>query len=219
MHCSSCGAKVAEGTAFCGACGRPIIGYSVAAASGAPVAPAVPVVPVAGIPVAAPYAVAAAPGTVTYSGFWLRVPAAIIDGFVIGIPLGILFFATIASMLPALAQMGRVANPMLLIGVLLPRLFFALIVYVVVSWLYWAGMESSSWQATLGKKALGVYVTDLNGNRATFGKTSGRFFAGRGIGYFVGIYFLISCILAGFTEKKQALHDIIAGTLVMRRSS
>jgi len=100
-------------------------------------------------------------------------------------------------------------------------LLFALLVYLVLSWLYWAAMESSTWQATLGKKALGLYVTDLNGRQATFGKTSGRFFAGRGISVIPsigGLYFLVSCILAGLTEKKQALHGIIAGTLVMRRA-
>jgi uncharacterized RDD family membrane protein YckC len=209
MHCSSCGASVADGTAFCGACGRPIIGYSVGAAPGVPAEIPGAAVPYAGVPVT---------GAVVYAGFWLRVAAALIDGLVIGIPLGVLFFATIISMVPALMRMGQAANPMLVVGILLPRVLFALVVYVVASWLYWAAMESSSWQATLGKKALGVYVTDLNGNRATFGKTSGRFFAGRGIGYFVGIYFLVSCILVALTEKKQALHDIIAGTLVMKKA-
>jgi uncharacterized RDD family membrane protein YckC len=214
MHCSSCGAGVAEGTAFCGACGRPIIGYNIAAASGSAAE---------GAAIAAPYAGnAVARGATIYAGFWLRVVAAIIDGLIIGIPLLVLFFATFASMLPALVQMGREANPMLVVGVLLPRILFASVVFLLASWVYWAGMESSQWQATLGKKALGLYVTDLNGSRAMFGKTSGRFFAGRGISFVPsigGLYFLVSCILAGFTEKKQALHDMIAGTLVMRRAS
>jgi uncharacterized RDD family membrane protein YckC len=209
MHCSSCGARVADGTAFCGSCGRPIVGYTVGAAPGLAAVTPEAAVPYIGAPVA---------GAIVFAGFWLRLAAALIDGLVIGIPLGILFFATILSMVPTIMQMGQAANPMLIFGVLLPRILFALVVYVVVSWLYWAAMESSSWQATLGKRALGLYVTDLNGQRATFGRTSGRFFAGRGIGYFVGIYFLVSCILIAFTEKKQALHDIIAGTLVMKRA-
>jgi uncharacterized RDD family membrane protein YckC len=214
MHCSSCGAGVAEGTAFCGSCGRPIVGYNLGGynVAASPVAPPVATLP--GGAIAPPYTAAAG---VTYAGFWLRVVASIIDGLVLGIPVGILFVATIASMIPALTQMGRVANPTLMIGLFLPRLIFAAIVYLAASWLYWALMESSSWQATLGKKALGLYVTDLHGTRASFGKTSGRFFVGRGIGALVGIYFLVDCILAGFTEKKQALHDIIVGTLVMRR--
>ena len=107
MHCSSCGASVADGTAFCGACGRPIIGYSVGGAPGVP----------AGIPGAAvPYAAAPVAGAVVYAGFWLRVAAALIDGLVIGIPLGVLFFATIISIVPALIRMGQAANPMLVVG-------------------------------------------------------------------------------------------------------
>ena len=79
------------------------------------------------------------------------------------------------------------------------------------------GMESSSWQATLGKMALGLCVTDMDGGRPTFGRASGTFFSGRGISFVPsvgGLYFLIGCIMAGFTEKKQALHDMIASCLV-----
>jgi uncharacterized RDD family membrane protein YckC len=96
-----------------------------------------------------------------------------------------------------------------------------LFIYLMSSWLYWALLESSAWQATLGKKALGLYVTDLAGNRPTFGRASGRFFAGRGIAMIPslgGLYYLLDCIMAGFTEKKQALHDMIASCLVMRNS-
>jgi len=55
----------------------------------------------------------------------------------------------------------------------------------------------------------------------SFGKASGRFFAGRGLGmvpYLGGLYYLVDCIMAGFTEKKQALHDMIAGCLVQRNA-
>ncbi|HEV3482814.1 MAG TPA: RDD family protein [Candidatus Acidoferrales bacterium] len=77
-------------------------------------------------------------------------------------------------------------------------------------------MASDAWQ-----KALGLYVTDLTGARLTFGRASGRFFAGRGIAYVPsvgGLYFLIDCIMAGVTEKKQAVHDMIAGCLVQRNA-
>jgi len=74
-------------------------------------------------------------------------------------------------------------------------------------------MESSVWQATLGKKTLGLRVTDLQGNRISFGRASGRFF-GRIIS---GLTLFIGYIMAGFTEKKQALHDIIASCLVIRQ--
>jgi uncharacterized RDD family membrane protein YckC len=207
MICSSCGATVADGTAFCGSCGRPIIGYNLGQA-----APATPDVmgaaaPIAGVSVAGPG---------IYAGFWLRVVAAIIDGFVLGIPLGIFAFLLILSAVPFLTH---TQDPMAVVVTILPRLFFLLVVYLVASWLYWGLMESSSWQATLGKKALGLRVTDLAGARPTFGRASGRFFAGRGIScvpYVGGLYFLIDCIMAGVTEKKQALHDIIASCFVIR---
>ncbi len=85
---------------------------------------------------------------------------------------------------------------------------------IIGGWLYHALCESSEWQGTPGKKALGLIVTDLAGQRISFGRATGRYFAKiitgmvpLGIGY----------ILAGITEKKQALHDMIASCLVLRR--
>jgi uncharacterized RDD family membrane protein YckC len=84
---------------------------------------------------------------------------------------------------------------------------------MVLNWLYYALLESSTWQATLGKKALGLEVTDVEGRRISFGRASGRFFAK----IISALILFIGFIMAGFTEKKQALHDIIAGTLVIRK--
>jgi uncharacterized RDD family membrane protein YckC len=114
----------------------------------------------------------------------------------------------------------RSTNPVELIASLLPRILLLTVFSAIASWLYWSLMESSSWQATLGKKALGLYVTDMEGHRASFARTTGRYCAGRlvtivpSIG---GLYFFVSCICAGFTERKQAIHDIIAGCLVLRK--
>jgi uncharacterized RDD family membrane protein YckC len=83
----------------------------------------------------------------------------------------------------------------------------------MLSWIYYASMESSSWQATLGKKILGLKVTDLAGNRISFARASGRFFGKILSGMILGIGFL----MAGFTQRKQALHDILAGCLVLRQ--
>ena len=90
-----------------------------------------------------------------------------------------------------------------------------LVIALLGSWLYYAWCESSEWQATLGKKALGLYVTDMEGRRITFGRASGRFFAKMITGL---IPFGIGYMLAGFTAKKQALHDMIASCLVMRKN-
>jgi uncharacterized RDD family membrane protein YckC len=93
-------------------------------------------------------------------------------------------------------------------------IFLGIVVLFVIVWLYFAKLESSEAQATWGKRALSIFVTDANGQRMTFGRASGRFFAKIITGM---IPFGIGYIMAGFTAKKQALHDMIAGTLVWRR--
>lgn len=84
---------------------------------------------------------------------------------------------------------------------------------IIVGWLYHAWLESSTVQATPGKLALGIMVTDLEGGRISFGRASVRFF-----GMFVSAFiFLIGFLMVAFTRRKQALHDIIAGCLVVNR--
>ena len=89
-----------------------------------------------------------------------------------------------------------------------------MLIFLGLQWLYFAGMESSERQATFGKAAMSLRVTDLEGRRLSFGHATGRFFAKIVSGL---IPFAIGYIMAGFTEKKQALHDMIAGTLVLRK--
>jgi len=84
---------------------------------------------------------------------------------------------------------------------------------IVGQWLYYALMESSSRQGTLGKMALRIIVTDLDGKRISFGKASGRYF-GKIIS---GIILYIGFIMIAFTEKKQGLHDMLASTLVVMK--
>lgn len=172
-----------------------------------------------------------------YAGFWLRVVAHLIDGAITGIAFGLIIAVVIAAFgisafrnahrgilteqIPpsgplALAQVPfeyqrqvKIASPLLIVSIVL-----GILASIVIAWLYYAWMESSEHQATLGKMALGLIVTDLQGRRVTFGRASGRFFAKMitgliplGIGY----------MMAGFTEKKQALHDILASCLVLRK--
>ena len=219
MFCSSCGAAVKEGSTFCGNCGSPVT----PGVTQAPTVAAAVAVPAASAPPIVPGGMAAARDTGLYAGFWLRVVAAIIDGLLIGIPFVVIAVVLFASALPMLRDFGREPNPnpFLLISLFFPRLLLLGALGLVGTWLYWSLLESSSWQATLGKKALGLYVTDLTGAPVSFGKASGRFFAGRGIAYVPsigGLYFLVDCIMAGVTEKKQALHDMIAGCLVQRNA-
>lgn len=143
-----------------------------------------------------------------YAGFWLRFVAYIIDYFVTAIPgfvIGLVFGAVGA----ALGQGGGPDQQFILVGVQI----VSALTGVAISWLYYALMESSSKQATLGKMALGLVVTDMNGHRLTFGRATGRFFAK----ILSGMVCLIGYIMAGFTERRQALHDLMASTLVIKR--
>lgn len=80
------------------------------------------------------------------------------------------------------------------------------------NWLYFTISESSAWQATLGKKLLGLRVTDAEGNRINFGKANARYWSKLLSGLILDIGF----IMIAFTKKKQGLHDKIAGTFVVK---
>jgi uncharacterized RDD family membrane protein YckC len=84
--------------------------------------------------------------------------------------------------------------------------------WFILNWLYFSLLESSPKQATVGKLALGIVVTDLKGNKISFARASARYWSKFVSTAIIGIGF----IMAGFTSKKQALHDIIAETLVIK---
>ncbi len=87
------------------------------------------------------------------------------------------------------------------------------IISICISFLYFGIMEASKTQGTLGKMALGIKVADMDGNRISFGKS-----VLRQIGkYISSAIMMIGYLLAAFTEKKQALHDMIASTLVLKK--
>jgi uncharacterized RDD family membrane protein YckC len=154
------------------------------------------------------------PGTprVQYAGFWLRFLAYLIDSLVLSVPAVFFVFLMFAGMAGSLSQIERRNEVVPVLGSILFFILFYVLLFAGI-WLYYAIMESSSWQATLGKKALNLQVTDLEGRRISFGRATGRFF-GKIIS---GMILNIGYIMAGFTEKKQALHDMIAGCLVIRR--
>jgi uncharacterized RDD family membrane protein YckC len=81
-----------------------------------------------------------------------------------------------------------------------------------VPWLYHAKLESSALQATVGKWIFRIRVTDVQGNRIGFGRATGRYF-GKWLSYWT---ICIGFVVATFTRKQQALHDLLAGTLVVR---
>jgi uncharacterized RDD family membrane protein YckC len=87
------------------------------------------------------------------------------------------------------------------------------VAWFLIAWLYEAYMTSSEWQATVGKRAMNIVVVGLDGGRISFARASGRHFAK----YVSGFILFIGYIMAAFTERKQALHDMMAETLVVDR--
>jgi uncharacterized RDD family membrane protein YckC len=220
VFCSKCGSNLADNATFCSQCGGPVALAAALAPAGSPGA-------LTSDPSAGGYAVAAAgypqgPSyayTFVYAGFWLRVLAYFIDTAILGIfAVPILIGAGMAMGIGGVIanlphNNGPFADGMPPIFVLF--LTVCILVGVFGTWLYFAALESSEWQGTAGKKLLGLIVTDLQGQRVSFARASGRHFAKLvtsfiplGIGY----------AMAGFTEKRQALHDMIASCLVLRKN-
>ncbi|MCI1695779.1 RDD family protein [Aneurinibacillus aneurinilyticus] len=144
-----------------------------------------------------------------YAGFWKRFLAAFIDGLIVGIPIYIVIIP-LSFIFGAAIYSDPYANDETANGIVA---LFQIVVFIfasIVSWLYFALMESSKKQATLGKRALGIKVTTIDGERISFGKATGRYF-----GKILSSIFLIGYIMAGLTGKKQGLHDIMAGCLVI----
>ena len=84
---------------------------------------------------------------------------------------------------------------------------------IVLIWFYYAGFESSKYQASLGKIIIGIYVTDIEGKRLSFGQATIRHFSK----YVSTLILFVGYLMAGVTPKKQALHDMMAKTLVLSR--
>ena len=145
-------------------------------------------------------------GDVVYAGFWRRWAALFLDQMIIGIPLWIVLFV-LTFMVTAAG--GGEPNPGMVIVLQLG--FYA--VWIAASFFYFVMQESSEAQATFGKRALGIKVTDLEGRRISFKHAAGRWL-GAAISY-MSMY--IGFAMAGFTQRKQALHDLIASTLVVDR--
>jgi len=143
-----------------------------------------------------------------YAGFWRRATAMTLDSVLLGIIQTVVNIVIIAMIGAASVAGGETddAATVGMVGVI------GLLTFVAM-WLYFSLMESSAKQATLGKMLVGIVVTDTDGNRISFGKASGRYF-----GKIVSsIILMIGYLMAAFTERKQALHDIMAGCLVIRK--
>jgi uncharacterized RDD family membrane protein YckC len=144
------------------------------------------------------------PAVVTgYAGFWRRFVAYFIDSIIL---------------LAALSLLGvggwtDSINPDKIAEGLSPINMHAYAISLVAWWMYGAVLESSPWQATLGKMALGISVTDSEGRRLSFGRALAR-----NVAKLVSDFtLLIGYIMAAFTSRKQALHDIMTGCVLIKR--
>ncbi|HEY6443946.1 MAG TPA: RDD family protein [Candidatus Acidoferrales bacterium] len=194
MNCPKCGVEVPTGAESCPACGETLAdsteehGNEKAAGN---------------IP---------ARKSIVYAGFWLRAVAYFLDTFTV-------FFVLEATVLKPILRNNHVGisyqDAWKFYTGGSPQATALLLLIELVSWLYFATFESSAWQATPGKKVLGLLVTDLEGKRLSFIRASGRYFGKILSRLILGLGF----VMAGFTEKKQALHDMLAGCLVLKDPS
>ena len=126
---------------------------------------------------------------VTYGSFWERFAAMFIDGIILAI----------VNFLVGLLVSGW-------------PFFAGNVVTIIIGWLYYALQESGSNQATVGKRAMGLRVTDLNGHRVSFARATGRHFGKiiSAIIIFIGYFMMI------WDDRNQTLHDKMAGTLIVK---
>lgn len=154
---------------------------------------------------------------VIYAGFWLRVVAYLIDDLIIGFVGFFVALPFIGGIIFSGISMDHLsdtdAGTFLGVAGILGSVLGLILSGIAVGWLYFALMESSKNQATLGKMALNLKVTDMEGGAISFGRASLRYFGK----ILSSMIMMIGYILAGLTEKKQALHDMIAGCLVIRK--
>jgi uncharacterized RDD family membrane protein YckC len=203
VYCPYCGAEAAADARFCRLCGKSLASPA-APPSQPPTAPAEPTASLpprsAVLPSNVPTMDAAqASRPVEYAGFWRRFGALFIDIIILSVISLVLGFVIVLVF--AVAAPRSAVAPTLAAAVIL-----------VIGILYYPVQETSEVQATLGKRALGIKVTDLEGRRVSFGRALGRNL----LKILSGVLLFVGYLMAAFTARKQALHDIIAGCLVVR---
>ncbi|HLT81004.1 MAG TPA: RDD family protein [Cyclobacteriaceae bacterium] len=146
-----------------------------------------------------------------YAGFWLRVVAFIIDSIVLSVLHLLVIIPLYDSLLPSAAFDPDSTPPTVIQQLVAPDV--SVLVLLVVGILYYALMEASRHQASIGKLALELKVTDAEGGRLSFSKSVLR----NASKLLSAALLLVGYLVAAFTRRKQALHDLIAGAFVLKR--
>jgi uncharacterized RDD family membrane protein YckC len=160
---------------------------------------------------------------VRYAGFWFRVLAAIIDAIALAIAAKIVGLFLPAP--PPPPSSSDVDALMAYANALMPS--STLIANAVIAWAYFALQESSAAQATIGKRLLGIRVSTEDGGRLSLATASIRawplylpniaWLIGSWLGGLVALAAFVACICVAFSDRKQGLHDRMAGAILTRR--
>ena len=152
-------------------------------------------------------------GDVVPAGFWRRLAALFIDSMVVGFAYYLVLIVCVVVLGVGGSLLMRGGNDAEGMAAMFVMMALVYLLYPVISAAYYVGFESSGKQATLGKMAVGIKVTDIDGRRLTLGRALLRWLA-------VMLNYLtlyIGYLIAAFTERKQGLHDMAVGTLVVDR--
>jgi uncharacterized RDD family membrane protein YckC len=204
IFCSKCGAQNSAMAQFCQNCGLTLSSNLAPTQAAAPARAYAPAPPVAYV---------AAPAT-PYGGFWIRLLAHLIDHIILGAVAAPLFFIMVLPSIVRIAheaEQNQEPSPEMILTIVSSAFVYIALAFVG-QWLYEALLTSSPWQGTIGKRVLRLKVVDEAGNRIGFGRATGRFFAK----ILSSMFFCIGFIMIGFTERKTGLHDMLAGTRVLR---
>ncbi len=147
-------------------------------------------------------------GHVVHAGFWKRVAAYFIDAAIVGI-LGGMVGAAIGGVMGAATSFGGASG----VGTSLAIQLVAQLVSLVLTACYYGWFYASLQQATPGKLAIGIKVVRSDGQGCSFWRGFGRYFAMM----LSGLTLCIGFLMAAFTERKQALHDMVCDTVVVDR--
>jgi uncharacterized RDD family membrane protein YckC len=132
---------------------------------------------------------------IVYAGFWRRLAACLIDGLLVSAVQAVLATGVFVIAPHDLRSIVNLAP-----------------VSAAISWAYFSLFESSPMRGTVGKYALGLYVSDMHGDTITFARATARYW----LKILSSLTLMVGWIMAAFTPRKQALHDLLAGTLVLK---